>query len=239
MTPIQKAKITELACGETLKGTGFRIRTASQLADMQSDIIGVSDQSALKAGLTTQDVTQWKMAWRAIELYLSSRTSDMLKTEELVTGRNTDGPDWDSFFWDPAHKFGFMVASFIYGGIHALAWNAHFRSYPEQLLWRISVSVVIGGLLAVYLLFRFLVLTDLDESRKKNRNIFLHSCLQSLMEGLRKFVLSFITLTIFAWLLIYVLARIYLVVESFINLSHLSAGAYSLPNWSAYFPHIS
>ena len=36
----------------------------------------------------------------------------------------------------------------------------------------------------------------------------------------------------------YLLARAYLVIESFINLSQLPAGVYDMPNWSAYFPHI-
>lgn len=37
---------------------------------------------------------------------------------------------------------------------------------------------------------------------------------------------------------LYFLARGYLVVVSFINLSHLSDSAYSLPSWSRYVPHI-
>ena len=39
--------------------------------------------------------------------------------------------------------------------------------------------------------------------------------------------------------LAYVLARGYLVVECFINLSHLPAGVYDVPSWATYFPHIS
>ncbi|KAK1757757.1 hypothetical protein QBC47DRAFT_164925 [Echria macrotheca] len=37
---------------------------------------------------------------------------------------------------------------------------------------------------------------------------------------------------------LYVLARVYLVVESFINLSHLPESAYEMPVWSLYVPHI-
>lgn len=37
---------------------------------------------------------------------------------------------------------------------------------------------------------------------------------------------------------LYVLARIYLVVISFINLAHLPDSAYLLPQWSRYVPHI-
>lgn len=37
---------------------------------------------------------------------------------------------------------------------------------------------------------------------------------------------------------LYVVARVYLVVESFINLSHLPGSAYKLPQWSLYGLHI-
>ena len=37
----------------------------------------------------------------------------------------------------------------------------------------------------------------------------------------------------------YILARAYLAVECFINLSHLPAGVCNVPRWAAYFLHIS
>ena len=48
-------------------------------------------------------------------------------------------------------------------------------------------------------------------------------------------------LKIFTFLVIvlYVLARAYLVVECFISLSYLPADAYQIPSWSVYVPHFS
>ena len=40
-------------------------------------------------------------------------------------------------------------------------------------------------------------------------------------------------------LMVYMLARAYLVVESSTNVFHLSAGVFETPEWSTYFPHIS
>ena len=40
-------------------------------------------------------------------------------------------------------------------------------------------------------------------------------------------------------LVVYILARAYLVVECFINVFHLPAGVFKTPEWSTYFPHIS
>lgn len=52
---------------------------------------------------------------------------------------------------------------------------------------------------------------------------------------LLKFILDLFTVS---FMVLYVLARIYLVVISFINLAHLPDSAYQLPQWSRYVPHI-
>ena len=53
-------------------------------------------------------------------------------------------------------------------------------------------------------------------------------------------LLSWLSVVLFFALLVaFMLARAYLVVECFINLSQLPAGVYDMPNWSAYFPHIA
>jgi len=35
------------------------------------------------------------------------------------------------------------ILGIIYGGLHAVAWDAHFPSYAEQILWRVSVVAII------------------------------------------------------------------------------------------------
>ncbi|SPO01171.1 uncharacterized protein DNG_03918 [Cephalotrichum gorgonifer] len=42
-----------------------------------------------------------------------------------------------------------------------------------------------------------------------------------------------------ASVILYALARVYLLVECFINLAHLPDGAYQVPQWSQYVPHIA
>lgn len=44
----------------------------------------------------------------------------------------------------PLSQAAFILAGTIYGGLHALAWNAPFPTGAEQLLWRLSASMVIG-----------------------------------------------------------------------------------------------
>lgn len=43
---------------------------------------------------------------------------------------------------------------------------------------------------------------------------------------------------LFSYMILYLFARVFLVVECFITLPNLPASAYQVPNWSQYFPHI-
>lgn len=114
--------------------------------------------------------------------------------------------------------FGFSITAVVYGGLHALAWFADFSSSTEQLLWRISAAIVMGGFPAAMGVF---VVVGLFYNTRDDWDTYLALTLSILI------------------LLAYILARAYLVVECFINLSHLPAGVYDVPQWSSYFPHIA
>lgn len=159
--------------------------------------------------LTAEDVTRYRMAWRARKLIGTYQISG------AITQRCKDWPDMDDILELPI-AIGFTTVALVYGGIHALAWLAHFDSSTEQLLWRVSACAVMGG---------FPVSLTLLEAYERLSHKYYGD-------------------TVFYYgayfvLLLYVLARAYLVVESFINLSHLPAGAYDVPQWATYFPHIS
>lgn len=81
-----------------------------------------------------------------------------------------------------------------------------------------------GGLPLIFILVKLAIL-----SRR----------LTSLSELLEDCVNWSLRLSFYMSVAAYALARAYLVVECFINLSHLSAGVYDVPNWAAYFPHMS
>lgn len=128
---------------------------------------------------------------------------------------------------DNRDGLGFSAAGLMYGGLHALAWFAHFESPIQQLLWRISACVVAGGL---PMSLTLLILSDIDE-----RDIPEH---RNSWTNIYGYITVFMFLLAFLVFPAYVLARAYLVVECFINLAHLPAGVYDVPKWSAYFPHI-
>lgn len=117
----------------------------------------------------------------------------------------------------------FSCAGAIYGGLHAVAWNATFLQPIELLLWRLSSLLIIGvGPLIVLIgcLHQFLDRYDYRLGKLVPRALAL--TLVSLNASL--------ALACF-------MARAYLIVEAFISLPYSPPGVYAVPTWSAYFPH--
>ena len=214
---------TLLGPGEFLQGTYFQLKSKlGGCSRSQCAEFGVEACPRLpRIELTSSEVTRWKMASRLLE---SSQRADV---EEAGWGtsihqRCKDWPNVGRMFHLPI-ALGFTVAALSYGGLHALAWSAHFGSSTEQLLWRMSACVVMGGLPSCYVMIKF---ARYD------------GALHGRVEVIHAINVT-ITVLVGLIMLAYMPARAYLVVESFINLSHLPAGAYELPRWSTYFPHFS
>ncbi|KAG7008209.1 hypothetical protein G7Y79_00006g018290 [Physcia stellaris] len=114
---------------------------------------------------TDRDVTRWNMAWRAVQTCklvedtkengVTQKRPDVKRLPRQLTERCDDWPTFDDLANLPI-LFGFSVAAFIYGGLHALAWFAHFNSNTEQLLWRASACIVMGGF-PVACIIRFVI----------------------------------------------------------------------------------
>ena len=120
---------------------------------------------------------------------------------------------------------GLILAGLLYGGLHLLAWKVPFASSAERILWRFSgifiTSAGIGftGLKGYYEAQGRLV--------DKSGDIFPFV------------IISFWCFCMFITCLGYLLARTFLVVECFLQLSRLPASAYETLEWSVYFPHIT
>lgn len=109
------------------------------------------------------------------------------------------------------------ASGILYGGLHALAWSATFRTPIERLIWRISSITVIASMPVVDC-------STILVSRAEDRAIELVAFLLYLMR--------------FLCVVFYFFARAYLVVECFIALAHSPIGVYEVPQWSNYVPHI-
>ena len=258
---------TTLAYGQYLPGTGFKLHTFARLVDRytlylyvhsrdHSPLMNLSqdknDQLPLTVlTFTNRDVTRWNMAWRAVQTCkLVEHTVRHEPTElirpgverlpRLLTERCEDWPTFEDLA-DLPILFGFSFAAFVYGGLHALAWSAHFNSNNDQLLWRSSACVVMGGFPVAAITKNYLLDEgdDMVTRRSYSQKVWMQRA--TIFIIWTSLMCLYVCLILLLGLvpLAYILARAYLVVECFINLSHLPAGAYDVPSWSAYFPHIS
>ena len=112
----------------------------------------------------------------------------------------------------------FICAGLIYGALHLFAWNAIFPSELEKTLWRSSgVTLAVSGAI---LTVQYITPTNTD------------SFFCDMAAGMSVALMMFLAV-------LYVAARVYLVIECFLNLKYLPEAAYVLPKWSRYFPHIT
>ncbi|KAK0511034.1 hypothetical protein JMJ35_006586 [Cladonia borealis] len=120
---------------------------------------------------------------------------------------------------------GLILAGLLYGGLHLLAWKVPFASRAERILWRFSgilitsAGVGFAGLRGYY-----------------NAGLDLLGNWGDILIGVG---FGYWGLCMFAMCMGYLLARTFLVVECFLQLSRLPASAYETLEWSVYFPHIT
>ena len=205
--------------------------------------------------LSQRDVTRWKSASRAAQAFREDINYDnhLVSTAKYLYSsfslRCKDWPDLDDVLNTPLLQLGFVLAALVYGGLHALAWFAHFNTSTEQLIWRISACIVMGGLPAVFGLFALINSLRILDGRPrvlwhdfkyyglKDKIMEIYS--ENSWKSWRRLGISIMFHLLLVVAIAYALARAYLVVECFISLSHLPAGVYDVPQWAAYFPNIS
>ncbi|KAL8838909.1 MAG: hypothetical protein Q9170_001946 [Blastenia crenularia] len=186
----------------------------------------------LESKISNQDINRWTRAKRAVEVYKPqiSKTENLSQMNGIpFLRRCTEWPDFSDLLDNYSVALGFTVAGVLYGGLHALAWNANFISPIEQLLWRTSACMVMGGAPILFAMHHSL--HALYDFSVEHFNEF---------GKIIKFPLVVTALGLGAVIIVaYILARAYLVVECFLQLSHMPAGVYKVPEWSAYLPSIS
>lgn len=128
--------------------------------------------------------------------------------------------------WRPESKHlvvGFFLAGFFYGGVHLVVWNRPFRGEIDKLFWKwSSITLLVSGIPAV-IWYLAGVFHDLDPSCwTLTKRTFLYSS----------------ATCFYLFMPLYIFARIFIVVECFLDVFHLPDSAFEVPRWSQYFPHI-
>ncbi len=126
---------------------------------------------------------------------------------------------------DLVHACFLGISSALYGSVHAAGWNLQFPTDVEQLLWRIAVITVLAtsvGIVALGLVVGNVLYDNVypfNNRRFGKVTVFF-------LGPLPIWILSFL----------YIIARLFLLVESFRSLYYLPPEAFAL-TWSASVPH--
>ena len=176
--------------------------------------------------LSQRDVTRWKLASRAAQTFREgvtyhNRLYSIFPTETTFSPRCENWPNLKDVLDAPFLQLGFVLAALVYGGLHALAWCAHFNTSTEQLLWRVSACIVMGGLPVVFGLLSLTTLLVVSEEDQQLRWYVIKNRLRNGRNPWKKVGICITYLPIPVVAIAYPLARAYLVVECFISLAHL------------------
>ena len=174
--------------------------------------------------LSKSDILRWVLAMVLLkEAGAEGRQANSsADSRDRVTDRVSDLPPLDL---DPDHLdwhllLAFNISSMLYGGLHALAWNADTASDSRKVLWRLS-TIGVMGFFAISTLV--LYIERILFHKPKAENVALKASY---------FVLYRLELagTMFcAGLLTFLAARTYLLVECYITLTDLPKEAYDMP----------
>lgn len=146
-----------------------------------------------------------------------------------------------------------FLLGLLYGGVHIILWNHEFASRAEAWLWRISCVTLLGApvgfIVFIVVLYISLAADDkvesLSESTKdkahagagNHRSKLLKTFWHWVDKGTGLFCLASLFAAV-AILPLYIFARIFIVVESFLSLRHVPMGVYVQTDWSKYIPHL-
>ena len=160
---------------------------------------------------------------------------------------SSDAVDHAIQFAEPLSSITLVIVALVYGGLHLLAWNAPFHTRVEETLWKISgifvasigpMSIAYAGLLSVTdKLFRHIDRLWLSgrwatsRTRERPKVIEFLNVSEDIIEKITQFLGV-------SYLLFYLFARVYLVVECFIEVAYLPDSAFTTPVFTRYIPHL-
>lgn len=158
----------------------------------------------------------------------------------------------------PMLMFCLFLFQTAYAGVQIVAWNFHFPTHTERLMWRISTLIIIAAVIIVWIADRYafhilpalkIRLAAIQHPRKLERLVTHNSHakgVRSFGDRFRKFgnkydvvsevpLKAMMPITIFAFF--YCWARGYLFAEDLAALRALPPSAYDTIDWNQFLPH--
>ena len=147
------------------------------------------------------------------------------------------------------HRATLVLINTVYGAGHMSAWNLHFPSQIEKWLWRVSAAFLVGSL-GIWIVVAALWYTKarIQKSVERIQCSTTATTMAKLWEtrttDSSKLFAAWIVVNNVAKVLFLValashgLSRAYLLIEAFISLRTMPAGAYQTVSWLQYWPHV-
>ena len=220
------------------------------------------DYAPISVTLSRADVVRWRLCARALQRYCpqprwcvesGAPSHQLFPAYRSVYDRAPNWPSSQQLKFTKENSgqpllaiwLGFSFAGLVYGGLHLLAWDAPFPSRFRQTLWRSSgVLLASSGFVCTLLVSVFAsAIWGIGWVGRTSFWQHLKARLGDRYEALANFAFTFgfwvgLMVSVGPFTLVYLHARVNLVVESFLQLLYLPDPAYALPRWSEYVPHI-
>lgn len=254
----------KLYMGQSLLGFGFR-RDRCDGMQKTNGILGLQREFM---ELSSADITRLRMAKECYERYPllvrypdNASPTDRLRENDWfhswMDDRINDLPISDSsYHLGPAGHamlLTLFVAGLAYGGLHLLAWNPPVRTTVETVIWRVSgISIIVYGAVPGIVVCAYGVVDVAENSIVLTCGPrWLKTWVNGIWSALRWLVWCLVVVLLCpvytfeislpilaATTLLYVFARVYLVVECFISVGRLPESVFETPVWASYVPHI-
>jgi hypothetical protein len=192
--------------------------------------------------LDSLGLERWQLAWD-LQQQLKSR-GWFVNRGKLVRFRNYNidvsgqlslGGNW-------VGRSAVSTVTALYGGLHALLWNAHFPSNIEKHLWRASALTIAASGIAMSLFAGVprlsMLIRETGSNIAENIDLFINAA--RWRGGHYRAGGQAMSALLFpgGLALCYIAARAFLVIECFISLRSLPLDTYVTPSWTQWLPHL-
>ena len=197
----------------------------------------------LQISLTTRDVRRWTLAARASrrigeELYRDSPKGSVnyftFHAHNIFLDRKGLQAGFYAYFcaWASGGLIAALTICMFYGAAHAAAWNFVFPTDVEQILWRIACIDTIAGVISLLAVFSVVVFFNEHGYKLLLRSFFTRE------PGIFSLLYRVVILVGVLNFPLFILSRIYIIIETFISLRHVQLGVYQTVQWTDYIPHL-
>jgi hypothetical protein len=141
----------------------------------------------------------------------------------------------EGHFETKTHLFTMTAVFLVVGAIHISAWNFGFATPLEQTLWRVCSLIITFSIPLCWLNLSVIwTVTDQWSGRWWHR----HEDPDGSLTWRGRWTHKWIRMATYLLIMVYTLARIFLVVEVFLSLRATPKAAYKTPEWSNIVPHV-